>query len=186
VSGERVRLFVALELPDPVRWALSRWRDDALNNLGGGLRPTPPEALHATLCFLGWRSDQEVEAIGGACAGLAVKPPPPLSVGEAVWLPPRRPRALAVLLNDASGELSRAQASLARVLAAGGWYEAEKRPYLPHVSVARLGRGANAAGESPSAPEPLSFRAERVTLYRSRLTRSGALYERLKSVELAA
>jgi 2'-5' RNA ligase len=183
VSDERVRLFVALELPDEVRGGLVRWRMRALRGTDG-VRAIAAEDLHATLCFLGWRSAGEVEAISDACGVLAAQPAPELGVGEALWLPPRRPRVLAVELHDAAGALARAQAVLAEVLEAAGWYEPEGRPYLGHVTVARVGRGARMPRRELPAPPGLDFRASLVTLYRSRLSRAGARYEPLARVEL--
>ncbi len=141
--------------------------------------------LHATLCFLGWRSQEEIDAIGDACGVLAAYAAPELRIGEATWLPPRQPRVLAVELQDPTGALAREQAVLSEVLAAGGWYRPEKRPYLAHVTVARLGRGTRVRRRPLPDLPALSFRATRVTLYRSRLLRSGARYEPLDSVELA-
>ncbi len=70
----------------------------------------------STLCFLGWRSDEEVEEIGGACAGaVGGSPRPALSVGERGVAARARDRAsLAVGLDDGTGALARMQASLIR------------------------------------------------------------------------
>ena len=54
VESERLRLFVALDLPEQVREALLSWRSDVLREIQQ-LRPVVREALHATLCFLGTR-----------------------------------------------------------------------------------------------------------------------------------
>ena len=62
MNGERVRLFVALELPEPVRDALVAWRAAVLADVPA-LRAVARKSLHVTLCFLGWRWDQEVAAI---------------------------------------------------------------------------------------------------------------------------
>jgi 2'-5' RNA ligase len=180
----RLRLFVALELPEPVRDALVRWRARLAPSRGPELRPVDPEALHATLCFLGWRSEDEVDAIAAACRVVMAEPAPALALAEPVWLPRRRPRVLAVELSDPGGHLGQVQARLSAALAAGGWYEPEKRPYLAHVTVARVKAGSAPAG-LPRLPR-LEFRATRVVLYRSRLQRSGARYEPLASVELAS
>lgn len=180
---ERVRLFVALELPRPARERLAQWPARALRGLDG-VRAIPVADLHVTLCFLGWRYQREIGAIADACGVLAAFPAPRLDVAASVWLPPRRPRVLAVELRDGAGALARAQAALSNVLEAGGWYRPEKRPFLPHVTVARAGRGARVPRRAlPDTPE-LGFEATRVTVYRSRLSRSGARYEPLGSVEL--
>jgi 2'-5' RNA ligase len=183
MPDERARLFVALELPGAVRDALIGWRQQALRN-GPDLRPLAAESLHATLCFLGWQPDNEIEAIATACGALSARPAPSHTLGDARWLPPRRPRVLAVELLDPAGSLSESQALLSEVLAGGGWYEPEQRPYLAHVTVARVARGARAP-RSPLPPlSPLDFQASRVTLFRSRLYRSGAHYEALATIEL--
>jgi 2'-5' RNA ligase len=93
---------------------------------------------------------------------------------------------LAVELHDRDGTLTRAQARLSEVLAAGGWYEPEKRPYLPHITVARVAGGGRASGDLPPSPVAPDFHAAMVVLYRSRLLRSGARYEAISTVELRA
>lgn len=181
---ERVRLFVALELPGAAREALSRWEARTLQGLDGA-RAIAPDDLHSTLCFLGWRPRREIKAIRDACSVLRAYPAPELRVGEGTLLPPRRPRVLAVELDDASGALARAQGALSEVLEAGGWYKPEKRPFLAHVTVARFGRGTRVPRRTLPDPPELAFRASCVSLYRSRLLRSGARYEAIGSVELA-
>lgn len=183
MPDERIRLFVALELPDSVRDALIGWRPHALAH-APGLRALGAESLHVTLCFLGWQDRHELDAIATACGELSGQPVPRLSLGGARWLPPRRPRVLAVALRDPTEACSEAQAQLARALVDGGWYTPEKRPYLPHVTVARAGRGARVPRKPlPDVPE-LEFEAPIVTLFRSRLARGGAQYEPLARLEL--
>lgn len=185
-SDGRIRLFVALELPDPVRAALVRWRERLPADAGRSLRPVAAEALHVTLCFLGWRAEDEVEAIGSACSVARSEPAPALALGAPVWLPRRRPRVLAVELDDVDGGLAQVQSALSGALAAGGWYKPENRPYLAHVTAARV-KGVIRGGPGElHAPPRLDFHALRVVLYRSRLSPSGARYEPLTSVELAA
>jgi RNA 2',3'-cyclic 3'-phosphodiesterase len=181
--GERVRLFVALELPDPVVTSCVQWRDDVLRGQSN-LRAVPPASLHVTLCFLGWRFEPELGDIVAACEVVRARPPAGLSIEGAVWLPPRRPRVLALKLADDGGRLAEVQASLSRVLEAGGWYTPESRPFLAHVTVARVSRGARIRPVELPAPTVGPFVGSRVTLFRSRLSASGAHYERLASVDL--
>ena len=176
----RLRLFVALELPAEVRRALVGWRSEALQGLDG-LRQVAPEHLHVTLCFLGWQEGSVLDAIASACAATVRGPDDPaeLEAGAATWLPPRRPRVLAVDLTDAGGRVGALQAALSTELERGGWYQPEKRPFRPHVTVARVGRGARPPrGRLPPVP-PMRFSAAGFTLYRSRLSAAGARYEAL-------
>jgi 2'-5' RNA ligase len=184
VSEQRVRLFTALELPDPVRLELAEWSGGALRDLSG-VRLLPPAALHVTLCFLGWRLASEIEEIARACETVAALPAPQLEVGEPLWLPPRRPGVLAVAIADPAGALARLQRELSAILAAGRWYAPEARPFLAHVTVARTRRGARLRGsEPPPPPRATAFSGSLVTLYRSRLGAGGASYEPLRRVML--
>ena len=186
---ERARLFVALELPSSARSALGAWRASAVADVPG-LRLLSPEDLHVTLCFLGSRPAREIDEIGAACGVVAGEPVVESAFGEPVWLPRRRPRVLAVSLLDADGALSRLQATLSSALVAGGWYAPESRPFLAHVTVARVAGGRDAGGRfrAPSLPSlPAdAVRCSRVTLYRSRLSPSGARYEPLAVVGLGS
>ena len=179
------RLFVALELPSAAREALARWRSEAVGEVRG-LRLVRPDDLHVTLCFLGSRPEREIDQIAAACGAVAGEPAADSAFGEPLWLPARRPRVLAVALSDPEGALARMQSVLSSALVAGGWYAPESRPFLAHVTVARVGRDARVRGVDLSAPAGSAVCCSRVTLYRSRLGPGGARYEPLASVELGA
>jgi len=190
VSGAaRARLFVALDLPAPAREILATWGSEVAGKSGERrLRLLPADALHVTLCFLGWRDEGRIEEIAalvlGAVGESAVAPC--LALGEAAWLPPRRPRVLAVDLADEGGALVELQSGVSDALVAGCAFEPEKRPFRPHVTVARVPRGARAGSRDELVPpSPLEFPGAAVTLYRSRLSRAGAHYEPLARVELS-
>lgn len=109
-----------------------------------------------------------------------------LSVGAPLWLPPRRPRTLAVEFHDGTGELGRLHDALARAIAQATAWEPERRRFRGHVTLARLrgrGRGARALGAHTSLPATpaLSFTPAAVTLYRSTLAPGGSVYEPLAS-----
>ena len=182
---ERVRLFVALELPPEVRRVLAAWRE-RINPTIARLRLIDPADLHATLCFLGWAPREDVAPILEACRVAERLEVEEVGLGRALWLPRGRPRVLAVSLEDPAGGLARLQSALSRALAAGGWYQPETRPYLGHVTVARVGRGVRVErGRPVEAPIPGDpFGAERVTLYRSHVSSVGARYESLGSVSV--
>ena len=185
-GGERARLFVALELPPEARSSLAEWRSEALSAVSG-LRMVRPEDLHATLCFLGSHPATAIDAIAEACGVVAGEPSVDSSFGDPVWLPRRRPRVLAVELSDEGGGLARLQAALSSALVAGGWYAPESRPFLAHVTVARVAKDARIRADRLLAPPPgIGVRCARVTLYRSRLSPSGARYEPLRVVELGS
>jgi 2'-5' RNA ligase len=178
LSEARARLFVALELPAAAKTALVDFRDAALGSVAD-LRLIGADALHLTLCFLGSRPPEEIGPIAGACASLARTGPRGLTLGEAVWLPVRRPSVVAVTIADAAGALAQLQSAVARALHSGGWYEPEARPYLPHVTIARVRRGPRVRSIDLPAPEPVSLDGAPLTLFRSRLGGAGPRYEPL-------
>ncbi len=177
------RLFVALALPDWVRSALACWSGARLGRVPG-LRLVADESLHVTLCFLGSRPVAEIGAIASACRVVAPRSPVMLSLGRAVWLPRRRPQVVAVELSDDCGALADTQASLAGALRHKGFYQPEDRPYLGHVTVARVGRCARRSRDELEPPEALRFAATAVTLYRSWLGSGPARYEALATITL--
>jgi 2'-5' RNA ligase len=184
VSAERVRLFVAAGLPADVRTALHIWAGAQAAGVEG-LRVVELGSLHVTLCFLGARPATEVDEIARTCGAVAGLAAPELALGDALWLPPRRPRVLTVELADEAGRLAAVQSTLAQALVAGGFYEPERRPFLAHVTVARVRRDARIRPEPLAAPPPMRFAGTGVTLFRSRLGQGPARYEALASVTLA-
>ena len=179
-----VRLFVALDLPSAVVEALEEWRMPVLAG-EPALRPVAREALHVTLCFLGARPMAAVAPLGAVVEACA-RPAASLALGAPLWLPRRRPRVLAIALEDRHGELSALHERLLGELVDGGWHEPEPRPYLPHVTVARVrGDGAGGGRPLPEPPPTLAFDGAALTLYRSHLERGGARYEPLARAQLA-
>jgi ketosteroid isomerase-like protein len=93
---------------------------------------------------------------------------------------------LAIELEDSEGALARVQSTLADALVAGGWYAPESRPFLAHVTVARVARDARIRASSLPAPPASAVQCSRVTLYRSRLSPAGARYDAISVVELGS
>jgi 2'-5' RNA ligase len=190
--AERARLFVALELPLAIRVQLEKWRDGQLAELDG-LRVVEPEALHVTLCFLGWRPVDQIERIADVCAAAASgQPEAELVLGGPVWLGTRRSRVLAVELRDVLGTLAALQRAIAGALGAAGLYEPETRPFLAHVTVARVRRSGRVARRGLEPPASIAFPAGQVTLFRSwaglgeHRGPDGARYEALRTTSLRA
>ncbi|MHB8234082.1 MAG: RNA 2',3'-cyclic phosphodiesterase, partial [Solirubrobacteraceae bacterium] len=151
----------------------------------GKVRLLEPETLHLTLCFLGSRPVQELAPIAAAVQGMSAFELQ-LSLGAPLWLPPRRPRTLALAVHDHEGELARLHGSVVEALAQAIDWRPERRRFRAHITVARLGREHSRERRSESEEEPsltatpqLSFTAHQVVLYRSWLAPAGANYELL-------
>ncbi len=191
LKSPRARLFVALDLPEQVRAGIAGWGRRALGD--PALRPVKAESLHITLAFLGWTAEREiarlteiVEASGGAA--------PTIELGGPVPRPERgRPRLFA-LPADSPATVA-LQADLQEKLVAARLYEPERRPFWPHVTVARVRReerGSKRPAPVSKLPGALPrellrpFGGVRLTLYRSQLQPQGAQYTPLAQVELPA
>jgi RNA 2',3'-cyclic 3'-phosphodiesterase len=160
------------------------------------LRLLAPDSLHVTLCFLGNRPVGEIEALDEALTATCAEAPTvgELFFGAPLWLPPRHPRALAVELHDtlehALDGLHGALAAVcdlesAATFGAGRAMEGRHRRFRPHVTVARM-RPSEAPRERTLPPTPaLSFTPRSLTLYRSWLTPTEAVYEALFTYALA-
>ncbi len=183
LKSPRSRLFVALDLPEEVRDGLAGWQDDELGD--PALRPVRPEALHMTLVFLGYQPDKAIDEI--AAKALLDAPAPEIRLEpEPVGVPRgKHPRLFAI---DAPSEGAAAlQARISDSLAAAGFYEPEKRPYWPHLTVARVKperRGSRRPARVKSCPGSLPSSIEhtfgsQLVLYRSHLRPQGAEYESL-------
>jgi 2'-5' RNA ligase len=189
LKSPRVRLFVALDLPDRVRKALAAWGRAEL--VDPALRPIPPENLHITLAFLGWCAEKQVGEIGEAVAA-SVGPAPLVELRDPEQRP-RRGRARIFALPAVSPGTELLEAGLRERLVEGRFYKPEKRPFWPHLTVARVGReerGSNrpAFVERPPGALPAELRegffGVRMTLYRSELKPTGARYTPLAQIKL--
>jgi 2'-5' RNA ligase len=182
------RLFVAADLPAGARAALADFGRSAAE-ADAALRAVGEASLHVTLAFLGHRALDEVQPLGAvvrAAAAAADAGPPPLGVADALWLSPRRPSVLAVRLEDPTGGLAAVQRAVAAGAAEAVGYVPERRPFLPHVTVARVRRSHPPRRGGLSAPPALDgLVAEALTLYRSHLGGRGpARYEAVERVAL--
>jgi 2'-5' RNA ligase len=191
LKSPRARLFVALDLPDAVRAGIAAWGREEL--VDPALRPVRAESLHITLAFLDYLPEKEISRLGEIVESSGGRVPS-IELDDPVPRPERgRPRLFA--LPAASPETIELQAGLERKLVAARLYEPEKRPFWPHVTVARVKREERGSkrpalvGKRPGPlPKDLSqlFRGVRLTLYRSQIQPQGAQYTPLAQVELPA
>ena len=161
-GDEKLRLFLALELPDLVTTALREWGERHLV----GARAV--ESFHVTLAFLGARPAHELEGILGSLRESAAE-------SAAIELEPlryRETRAVGMLvLADVGDEASRLASRLQERLERLGVYEPESRPWLPHVTVVRFRERPRL---SPPLPAIGRFGPSGAAAFLSRLRRSGA------------
>jgi RNA 2',3'-cyclic 3'-phosphodiesterase len=190
LKSPRARLFVALDLPQDVRAGLVDWQRTALSD--PALRVVRPEALHMTLVFLGYQAEKDAKAIAKAAFDVDGAAPAVELVREPVGVPRgKRPRLIALAANS-EGTVG-LQKQVEERLVESGFYEPEKRPFWPHLTVARVKPEAPKSRKPAlimTPPHPLPehmfrfFRPTRLVLFKSHLRRTGAEYEALAELEL--
>jgi 2'-5' RNA ligase len=187
---KKQRVFVALDLPEPVRAGLSAWGKAEL--VDPALRVTRAESLHVTLVFLGAREPAAVEEIA-AVVERSAAPAPLIKLEDPISLP-RRGRASLFALPAPSAAASDLQKALVDRLVTAGLHAPERRDFWPHVTVARVraeGRGSRLPAAVRRRPGDLPqglkhpFGSVRLALYRSELQPGGSRYVPLAQVELS-
>ena len=157
VSGPRARMFLALDLPE---------RRAATSSSGGAtrswrsrtdVRPVRPEALHVTLVFLGWQDESAAERIADGrvrrAAGAGRRRA--LAADRGASRSRRATRACSRSTSTTRAAAPTAlQAAMSDALEAGGWYRPEKRPFWPHITLARVKRGERRVPPPPAEPAP--------------------------------
>ena len=182
-----MRLFVGVEIPPEARQALSKHVAIHKPNL-------PPtkwvkqEAYHITVVFLGEVDETSIPLFDQALSSAVVDQENfSLQLKEAGYFPRTRgPVRILWVGVDNDLLVVRLQDRVTSVLEHAKLVEAERRPYHPHVTIARCKKPwARYAGEtwrsSLEGRLGQSYEVTEIVLFRSRLNSSGARYERLRS-----
>jgi 2'-5' RNA ligase len=184
-----VRLFIAFDMPAEILGALAAAVEPFRDRVPGA-RWTRPEGWHVTLKFLGATWPRLLEWVRSGVAGVAAAASPVTTrLSELGAFPsPTRARVLWAGLEDPAGALADLARALDESLAAH--FHPEKRPYTPHLTVARLNPPSDVRRAAPdllSLPvRSDSFLVDRVVLYRSLLSPRGATYQPLEWAPIGA
>jgi 2'-5' RNA ligase len=190
---EQIRSFIAVELPDELKLALTRLQTQLKTGSQAPVKWVDPYNIHLTLKFLGEISTDMVgkitvvieEAAGGI-------PPFRLEVkGLGVFPSFKRVQVVWVGVTGEVEQLSRLQRRIDSGLASLG-FAPESRPFTPHLTLARVRDRATPQEQqnlgqlidSTSFQTAGHFNVDSVQLMRSQLTREGAVYSRIGSVKL--
>lgn len=189
LQPRRIRAFVALEIPESVRAGIGAW--SAAELVDDALRLVDAENLHLTLCFLGHVPPAVVERAAAIVTAIRPRSVPVTLRAEPVAKPRGRPRMF-TLEADSPAAVELHDELVPRLIEVGA-YEPEKRPFWPHLTVARTraerGRRRRPRrvrarpGELPPALVH-TFDSVRIALYRSHLRSGGARYESLAKLNL--
>jgi len=180
-TGEEVRAFIAIELPEAVKTFLETISAE-LKRCGGPVKWVRPEGIHLTLKFLGSvRSDLLPRIEKVALTLFKDQKPTQLQVSGLGAFPGlKRPRVVWAGLQDPAGVLPPLLAHLEGALEPLGFAK-EKRPFNPHLTLGRF----KSDGKSSELIEAIrqkmdiegpSFVADHAVLFQSVLKPSGAEY----------
>lgn len=188
-----LRTFLAIDLPSSLQAAIEQNIRTVKRELPG-LSWSKPGNLHVNLKFFGDTTESQVDLIRRAVEP-AISHVSPFVVelkGFGVFPDNRAPRVLWVGLGGALDSLVALAGSIGRAVVPLGFPQ-EDRPFRPHLTVARVKKDHRAVGRvldtlgaftAPFPCGPLSV--ERVTLFKSELRPSGAVYTKLWDVALNA
>ena len=175
-----MRLFVAVRPPAAVRDALldcmggvaaARWQDD--------------DQLHLTLRFIGEVDRHGADAIAAALGDIR-HPAIAARLGPFGHFATRgRPSALWIGVEPVAALTTLHHKVDAALVRAG--VEPDARAFVPHITLARLGRDAGPLGTFIARCPPAgAFAVSAVTLFESVLTRAAAVYRPLATFDIAA
>jgi 2'-5' RNA ligase len=185
MTSERLRLFVAVSVPDealrataqaiePVKplWPEARWVDLA--------------SQHVTLKFLGWADDDALGAIATACKDVAgAHSPARVSLRGVDAFPSRkRVRVLWAGLDDPRALLASVAGGLDAALEPLG-FPREERTFTPHLTLARFKVPMRMHEPWPEVTiDAAPWTVAELGLWRSHLSPRGARYEVIDRLEL--
>jgi 2'-5' RNA ligase len=193
MTGEAVRLFIAIELPAELVKRLRDFQSGLSSSRLPYVKYVDPGAIHLTLIFLGDVAPERLEAVKESGAA-AVRPVHPfmLATGRTGFFPgAQRARVFWLGLEGEIAELGRLQQGIDRAMSKLG-FVSENRPFTAHLTLARLREGcsgaqrlefAAVAGEAVFVTGP-PMEVRSVALMRSQLTPRGAVYTRLAEFPL--
>ena len=188
-----LRAFIAVEIPHEIQQAIHQQATVALRRTIGPLvRWVPPENLHLTLKFLGDISPASVDMVTQMLRAEADGIQPfEMQVGGLGSFPSlRRVRVIHIGIQAGAG-LEALNRGIESACARLG-YEAEERPFSPHLTIGRVrqdvspadGQRLRQALEGIRIDSLGTARVDSVHLFKSDLKPSGAVYTKLFSAPL--
>ncbi len=189
-EADTIRAFVAVELPDSVKTHLEEVQRQ-LKRLEATsiLRWVDPRLSHITLKFLGNVEVARLADVSQALDQVACSIEPfTVALGELGVFPNiYRPRVLWLGVSDPQGHFRRLARAVDRAMEALGFEPEMRGPFVPHITLGRVGRRATAGqrkalGNIVGQVEVSTghvLQVDHIVLMRSVLAPSGPIYTRL-------
>jgi RNA 2',3'-cyclic 3'-phosphodiesterase len=182
-GGSQVRAFFGLPVPEAQRAAMAVFLA-ACAAAAPQFRWTPAANLHLTIRFIGNVDRALVEAIADRLAARSLLAFD-LELGDLGTFGHGRHVRVVWQGVGARAEAVTALAAQVDAECAAAGLVGEKRPFQPHLTLARA--RARDGAELPTVPEPPRVNpwcATELVLFASRLSRTGAVYEPLRALKL--
>ena len=189
----QLRAFVAIEISQDIQQAIQARTHDFQQSNSQSVRWVPAENIHLTLKFLGDISSSQLDIIKRTLIGEAGRHGAfELSIGRLGAYPtPRRPRVIWVGV-DAPAALKTLQHNIDNALERLS-FEKENKPFSPHLTLGRVNQHASmqdlqrisTALEKTSLPVLGTMHVTHITVFKSDLRPSGAVYTSLFNIPLA-
>jgi 2'-5' RNA ligase len=190
---DKMRCFIAVELPSEVKGVLGSLEMQLREGRHGFVKWVHPENIHITLKFLGATPVGKVQGIIDALTEVSRKAEPfTLRLGELGCFPNmQRPQVLWVGLEGELDKLVALQGDIEDAMQPLG-FDRESRSFAPHLTLARTRQSASLRdkqelGKWISVTEfagDLDIEVDGLSLMESQLTPSGPVYNRLMLTEL--
>ena len=188
-NQKSLRVFLAVELSLDVRRKVAELQRQLRESLPM-VNWVRPESMHLTLKFLGYVDTSMVEKVLTAIEPIRTRQAPlTLEVqGLGVFPHPRRPRILWVGCTGNIPALINLVSHIEAALEPLG-FPPEDKPYFPHLTLARIKHDQSQVGgvliHSGLLEQPRNLGTlyvDRITLFRSEVSQSGAEYTALRTV----
>jgi 2'-5' RNA ligase len=190
-----MRLFVAIDLDDPIRQRILRFME-GLRGFAPDVRWVSPASLHITLKFIG--ESEQFEAIREKLTKIQGQPAQISFRGTGFFPTPRSARVFWIGVEADENLAKLAGIADGSLLPLG--IEKEQRAFTPHLTLARSGSGApgKKLGDGPNKkfqhlqeqlakmppPDFGTMTAHEFFLYQSKTAPTGAIYTRLAGFKL--
>jgi RNA 2',3'-cyclic 3'-phosphodiesterase len=187
VLAPLTRTFIALQVPDSwIAYVQGIARD--LAGRSPGLTWVRSENAHFTVRFLGDLDDEQVERVRASVRRSGSGLPAPVArLGRLGAFPrPERPRVLWVGLAQGGPEAEAVATAVNDGLERDGFGFPDK-PFRAHLTLARVREGARGVADlirSTIPPAPEAEPLQRLTVMKSELHKSGAMYNVLEEIRL--
>jgi RNA 2',3'-cyclic 3'-phosphodiesterase len=190
VPDKKVRLFVAIDIPNDIRDLISKATAELEATIIGA-RWVKPENLHLTLKFIGYYDPEKMERLTGEVHQAAERGPGfRVRFGEPGAFPSnKRARVIWIAMAEGSREAGNVASKLDARLEKVG-VKREGRPFAGHLTLARLKQPFDSIdylenlGNRLDGLQDMAFDVSEIILYESILSPKGPTYKPLERMRL--